>query len=97
MLAQIARDMPPLRGIFHLAGVLDDGILREQSRERFDRVMAAKVHGAWNLHELTRERARRWSCSSSSPPPPRSWARRAKAITPRPMPSWTPWPIIAAR
>ena len=54
MLAQIGQEMPPLRGIFHLAGVLDDGILREQSRERFDRVMAAKVHGAWNLHELTR-------------------------------------------
>ena len=55
VLAQIGRDMPPLRGIFHLAGVLDDGILREQRRERFDRVMAAKAHGAWNLHELTRE------------------------------------------
>ena len=51
------RNMPPLRGIFHLAGVLDDGVLREQTRERFDRVMAAKVLGAWNLHELTRERA----------------------------------------
>jgi NADPH:quinone reductase-like Zn-dependent oxidoreductase len=45
----------PLRGVFHLAGVLDDGILRDQTRERFDRVMAAKVHGAWNLHELTRD------------------------------------------
>ncbi len=53
VLAKIGQDMPPLRGIFHLAGMLDDGILREQSRERFDRVMAAKVHGAWNLHELT--------------------------------------------
>ena len=47
--------MPPLRGIFHLAGVLDDGVLREQTRERFDRVMAAKVLGAWHLHELTRD------------------------------------------
>jgi acyl transferase domain-containing protein len=46
----------PLRGVFHLAGVLDDGILREQSRERFDRVMSAKVHGAWCLHELTRDK-----------------------------------------
>ena len=45
----------PLRGVFHLAGVLDDGILREQNRERFDRVMAAKVGGAWNLHELTQD------------------------------------------
>ncbi len=35
--------------------MLDDGILREQTRERFDGVMAAKVHGAWNLHDLTRD------------------------------------------
>ncbi len=57
LLAEIAQEMPPLRGVFHLAGMLDDGILREQCRERFDRVMAAKVHGAWNLHELTRDHA----------------------------------------
>ena len=55
LLAEIRRGLPPLRGIFHLAGVLDDGVLREQTRERFDRVMAAKVLGAWNLHELTRD------------------------------------------
>jgi NAD(P)-dependent dehydrogenase (short-subunit alcohol dehydrogenase family) len=53
LLASIAGDLPPLRGVFHLAGVLDDGVLREQTRERFDRVMAAKVLGAWHLHELT--------------------------------------------
>jgi NAD(P)-dependent dehydrogenase (short-subunit alcohol dehydrogenase family) len=54
LLSEIAAALPPLRGVFHLAGVLDDGVLREQSRERFDRVMAAKVRGAWNLHDLTR-------------------------------------------
>jgi acyl transferase domain-containing protein len=54
VLSNVANDAP-LRGVFHLAGVLDDGILREQTRERFDRVMAAKVNGAWNLHELTRD------------------------------------------
>jgi acyl transferase domain-containing protein len=53
LLGAIGEDLPPLRGVFHLAGVLDDGILREQTRERFDRVMAAKVLGAWNLHALT--------------------------------------------
>ena len=55
LFSRIREDMPPLAGLFHLAGVLDDGILREQTRERFDRVMAAKVRGAWNLHELTNE------------------------------------------
>jgi len=45
----------PLRGIIHGAGVLDDGVLLQQSVERFSRVMAPKVAGAWNLHNLTRD------------------------------------------
>ncbi|MGR9105454.1 MAG: type I polyketide synthase [Gammaproteobacteria bacterium] len=44
----------PLRGIVHAAGILDDGILLQQSAARFENVMAAKVQGAWNLHSLTR-------------------------------------------
>ncbi len=43
----------PLRGIIHSAGVLDDGIILQQRWERFDAVLAPKVLGAWNLHELT--------------------------------------------
>jgi acyl transferase domain-containing protein/acyl carrier protein len=43
----------PLRGIIHAAGVLDDGILQQQSIARFETVMAPKVAGAWNLHLLT--------------------------------------------
>ena len=45
----------PLRGIVHAAGVLDDGVLMKQSVERFRRVMAPKVQGAWNLHLATRD------------------------------------------
>jgi myxalamid-type polyketide synthase MxaB len=45
----------PLRGIIHAAGVLDDGILRKLTWERFSQVMASKVLGAWNLHELTQD------------------------------------------
>ncbi len=45
----------PLRGIFHAAGVLDDGILQQQSLDRFMRVMRPKVMGAWNLHQLTKD------------------------------------------
>ena len=55
VIEEITATMPPLRGVFHLAGVLDDGVLSEQTRERFDRVMASKMLGAWHLHELTRE------------------------------------------
>ncbi len=42
-----------LRGIFHAAGVLDDGILEQQSLARFEQVMAPKAAGAWYLHNLT--------------------------------------------
>ena len=45
----------PLRGIIHAAGVLDDGILLRQSWQRFEKVMAAKVQGAWHLHQLSQE------------------------------------------
>jgi acyl transferase domain-containing protein/acyl carrier protein len=43
----------PLRGIVHAAGILDDGILEKQTAERFARVMAPKVRGAWELHRQT--------------------------------------------
>ena len=54
LLDEIDRHLPPLRGVFHAAGVLDDGVIREQSRERFDTVMAPKVMGAIHLDALTR-------------------------------------------
>jgi acyl transferase domain-containing protein/NAD(P)-dependent dehydrogenase (short-subunit alcohol dehydrogenase family)/SAM-dependent methyltransferase/acyl carrier protein len=44
----------PLRGVIHSAGALDDAVLAHQTWDRFRNVMTAKVHGAWNLHELTR-------------------------------------------
>jgi acyl transferase domain-containing protein/acyl carrier protein len=53
----IAATMPPLRGVVHAAGVLDDGILLQQTWERFSEVMAPKVAGAWHLHTLTRHLA----------------------------------------
>jgi acyl transferase domain-containing protein/acyl carrier protein len=53
VLAEIDRDVPPLRGIIHAAGVIDDGLLLQQDWERFTGVLAPKVAGAWNLHTLT--------------------------------------------
>ncbi|WP_394836501.1 SDR family NAD(P)-dependent oxidoreductase [Pendulispora rubella] len=44
----------PLKGVVHAAGLLDDGLLVDQSVERFERVLAPKVLGAQALHELTR-------------------------------------------
>jgi acyl transferase domain-containing protein/SAM-dependent methyltransferase len=53
VLEDIKASCPPLRGIIHGAGVLDDGILLEQNWQRFEKVMAPKILGSWNLHSLT--------------------------------------------
>jgi len=54
LLQRIDVESPPLRGILHAAGVLDDGALVQQNLERFAHVMEPKVAGAWTLHRLTR-------------------------------------------
>lgn len=54
---EIRRFMPPLRGIMHAAGVIDDHLLLKLDDESFLRVMAPKVTGAWNLHALTADLA----------------------------------------
>ena len=53
-LQDMAQSMPPLQGVIHAAGILDDGILLHQDWGRFERVFAPKVQGAWQLHTLTR-------------------------------------------
>lgn len=49
----IRQKLPPLRGIIHAAGVLDDASLLRQEWGKFQRVMAPKVDGAWFLHSFT--------------------------------------------
>jgi acyl transferase domain-containing protein/NADPH:quinone reductase-like Zn-dependent oxidoreductase len=56
VLQDIDAHLPPLRGVLHCAGVLEDGIVAEQDWGRFARVMAPKVSGAWNLHSETAQR-----------------------------------------
>jgi acyl transferase domain-containing protein/acyl carrier protein/short-subunit dehydrogenase len=53
-LARLDPSQPPLRGVIHAAGTLDDGLLQDLDLERFRKVMAPKAVGAWNLHVLTR-------------------------------------------
>ncbi|WP_263360097.1 type I polyketide synthase [Acidicapsa ligni] len=42
-----------LRGIIHSAGTLDDGVLSQQSPERFAKVFGPKVQGGYFLHEFS--------------------------------------------
>ena len=53
LLLESIQSLPPLKGIFHAAGILDDGMLLDRDWSSFERVMAAKVKGAWILHSLT--------------------------------------------
>ncbi len=53
ILETIGGSLPSLRGILHAAGVLQDGLLAQQTWDSFVNVMAPKVDGAWNLHQLT--------------------------------------------
>ena len=66
VLAEIDRNMPPLKGVFHAAGVIEDALLAKLTRERFDAVVRPKVLGAFNLHEATCERVLDWFVLYSS-------------------------------
>lgn len=52
-LRRAAETLPPVRGIVHAAGVLDDGVLEQQTPERIRAVLAPKAAGARTLHRLT--------------------------------------------
>ena len=54
LLERIRAELPPLAGVAHLAGVLDDALLPQQSLERFRTTLAPKAFGAWHLHRLTK-------------------------------------------
>jgi acyl transferase domain-containing protein/acyl-CoA synthetase (AMP-forming)/AMP-acid ligase II/acyl carrier protein len=45
----------PLKGIVHSAGVLDDGVILNQDKNKFSKVMSPKVKGAWYLHEHSKK------------------------------------------
>jgi acyl transferase domain-containing protein/NADPH:quinone reductase-like Zn-dependent oxidoreductase/acyl carrier protein len=51
-IAEVVAKLPPVKGIVHAAGVLDDGILLLLDQDRFYNVLRPKMAGGWNLHVL---------------------------------------------
>jgi NADPH:quinone reductase-like Zn-dependent oxidoreductase/NAD(P)-dependent dehydrogenase (short-subunit alcohol dehydrogenase family)/acyl carrier protein len=55
LLDRIRAELPPLAGVAHLAGVLDDALLPQQSLEHFRATLAPKAFGARYLDRLTKD------------------------------------------
>lgn len=49
----IRASMLPIKGIFHAAGVLHDGMISKISWDTYQSVLLPKAQGAWNLHIST--------------------------------------------
>ena len=50
LLATIRTEMPPLKGVFHLAAITEAVWLRELETESLERVMRSKALAGWTLH-----------------------------------------------
>ena len=50
---ELGTQMPALGGVVHAAGVLEDSVVANVTPDRLAKVLAPKVEGTWNLHELT--------------------------------------------
>ncbi|SON63900.1 Phenolphthiocerol synthesis polyketide synthase type I Pks15/1 [Mycobacterium simulans] len=53
LMTRLGQQCPPLTGVIHAAGTLDDALIGSLTPDRVDTVLRAKVDGAWNLHEAT--------------------------------------------
>ena len=53
VLKVIKTSMPPLKGVIHAAAVIEDSLVRNSTAAQIQRVLAPKLEGSLNLHELT--------------------------------------------
>jgi acyl transferase domain-containing protein/NADPH:quinone reductase-like Zn-dependent oxidoreductase/acyl carrier protein len=53
LFSDIRTELPPLKGIFHCAMVLDDVLIKDISTAQFKKVFYPKAQGGWNLHRLS--------------------------------------------
>ncbi|WP_232000688.1 sulfolipid-1 biosynthesis phthioceranic/hydroxyphthioceranic acid synthase [Mycobacterium kyorinense] len=56
----------PVRGVLHLAAVIEDATLPNITDDLIERDWAPKVYGVWNLHTATADQPLDWFCSFSS-------------------------------
>jgi acyl transferase domain-containing protein/NADPH:quinone reductase-like Zn-dependent oxidoreductase/NADP-dependent 3-hydroxy acid dehydrogenase YdfG/acyl carrier protein len=54
-LDRVRAQMPPITGVLHAAAVIEDAPVVMIEREQAHRVQGAKIQGAWNFHDLTRD------------------------------------------
>jgi NADPH:quinone reductase-like Zn-dependent oxidoreductase/acyl carrier protein len=55
LFAEVRQTGQPLRGVFHLAMVIDDAPLPALNRDRMTSVIGSKAFGAWLLHQASRD------------------------------------------
>lgn len=65
-MGRVRRELGPIHGVVHAAGVLADGPLLEMGEDEIRRVLAPKVAGAWNLDRATAGDDLRWFVLFSS-------------------------------
>lgn len=66
LMRSVQRSGRPLKGIYHLAAVIQDGVLARLDPEVLRKVLEPKVAGTWNLHQATQEIVLDWFIAFSS-------------------------------
>ncbi|HMR40460.1 MAG TPA: SDR family NAD(P)-dependent oxidoreductase [Ignavibacteria bacterium] len=56
IIEKIYKSGHPLKGIIQSAGLLDDGVISNQTKEKFERVLNPKIKGTLNLSKFTEDR-----------------------------------------
>jgi len=62
----INNSMPPIKGVFHAAGLIEPCALNKLDIKDFENILSPKTKGAWNLHLLTRNLRLDWFVTFSS-------------------------------
>ncbi|MGF6126913.1 acyl transferase domain-containing protein/acyl carrier protein [Pseudomonas frederiksbergensis] len=66
LMRSVQRSGRPLKGIYHLAGVVEDSLLTRLDPAALRRVLEPKVAGTWHLHQATEGMSLDWFIAFSS-------------------------------